>query len=81
MTEERIRAAIAKVLAGIAPEADLAAVDSRADLREFLDLDSMDFLHFLVDLNNVLSVDVTESDAAKLFTLEGCLAYLSTRAG
>jgi acyl carrier protein len=45
-----IRALAADVLAGIAPEADLSTVGDDEDLREALDLDSMDFLNFVIGL-------------------------------
>ncbi len=45
MNPQDIRTLTAEVLAGIAPEADLSGVDEHADLREALDLDSMDFLN------------------------------------
>ena len=49
-----------------------------ADLREQLDLDSMDFLNF-VDrrCTSATGIDVPERDYPKLATLAGCVAYLS----
>lgn len=72
-----IRDAISRVLSTIAPEADLGAVDPHADLRESLDLDSMDFLNFVVGLHRELGVEVPEGDYRKIATLEGCVAYLA----
>jgi hypothetical protein len=37
-------------LANLAPEADLAGLDPKANLRTALDLDSFDFLRFLIGL-------------------------------
>jgi acyl carrier protein len=51
MNEPEIRALAADVLAGIAPEADLSTVGDDEDLREALDLDSMDFLNFVIALS------------------------------
>jgi acyl carrier protein len=76
VTPDAARQAIARALARIAPEADLAAIDPRADLRETLDLDSMDFLNFIVGLHAETGVEVPESDYPKLATLAGCIAYL-----
>ena len=77
MTKDELRVLALRVLGGIAPEADLAALDPGADLRESLDLDSMDFLNFVVGLHEGTGVDVPESDYARLSTLEGCVAYLA----
>ena len=53
---EALRASALRVLAGIAPEAELEALDPNADLREALDLDSMDFLNFVIRLHQRLRV-------------------------
>jgi len=77
MNEQAIRATIAEVLAGIAPEADLAAVGDSEDLREALDLDSMDFLNFVIGLGEKTGVKIPEADMAQLRTLAGLVAYLT----
>lgn len=66
-----------EVLAGIAPEAELSSVGDDMDLREALDLDSMDFLNFVIGLGQRSGVKVPEADTPKLFTLKGLLAYFS----
>jgi len=77
MTEPEIKTAILHGLAGIAPEADLGALDPKADLRGTLDLDSFDFLRFLIGLSETLGVDVPEADYPKLGTLEAMIDYLA----
>ncbi|MEI7782311.1 MAG: phosphopantetheine-binding protein [Planctomycetota bacterium] len=77
--EAAIREAVLKILGGIAPEADLAALDPEANLRRELDLDSMDFQNFVIRLAKELAVDVPDRDAAKLTTLAGCVGYLARR--
>ena len=68
-----------RVLAGIAPEANLAEVGENEDLREALDLDSMDFLNFIIGLGQGSGVAIAESDYPRLYTLKGLVAYLSER--
>jgi acyl carrier protein len=51
MTEAQIKSIIPDIIGGIAPEADLDTVGDNDDLREALDLDSMDFLNFVVALH------------------------------
>ncbi len=77
MNATDIRALAASVLAGIAPEADLASVGEHEDLREALDLDSMDFLNFIIGLSQGSGVNIPESDYPRLFTLAGLTAYLA----
>ena len=79
MTREEIDGVVRSILGGIAPEADLAAVRPDADLREELDIDSMDFLRFVVQLHERLAVDVPEAHYPRIRTLAGCVAYLAER--
>ena len=76
MNDAAIRAIMREVLANIAPEADLDGVAGDADLRETLDLDSMDFLNFMSGLHERTGIDIPEADYPKLFTLDGVVAYL-----
>ncbi len=77
MNETEIRALAADVLAGIAPEADLATVGDDEDLRAALDLDSMDFMNFVIGLHQQTGIDIPEADVPKLFTLRGLVGYLA----
>lgn len=77
MNEQEIRRIAAEVLAGIAPEADLSALGDDADLREALDLDSMDFLNFVIGLGRRSGLDIPEADTPRLHTMRGLVAYLS----
>nr|MBP7659309.1 acyl carrier protein [Burkholderiaceae bacterium] len=48
-------------------------------LRSQVDLDSMDWLHFLVGLHERLGVEIPESDYARLVTLDNLLDYLQAK--
>jgi acyl carrier protein len=76
MTEAEIRKLAAEVLGDIAPEADPDTLSDEEDLREALDLDSMDFLNFVIGLHKASGVDIPEADYPKLFTMKGVIAYL-----
>jgi acyl carrier protein len=78
MNAQEIRRMSADVLAGIAPEADLATVGEDEDLRDALDLDSMDFLNFMIGLGERSGVKIPEADAPKLRTLAGLVAYFAS---
>ncbi len=77
MNETQIRSLVADVLAAIAPEADLATVGDSEDLREALDLDSMDFLNFVIGLSERAGHRIPEADSPKLTTMKGLIAYLA----
>jgi hypothetical protein len=57
-------------------EAARATFSWAAARRELTDLDSMDFLNFVISLHEALGVDVPEVDYPKLATLDGCVGYL-----
>lgn len=78
-TDQELRAVALDVLGGIAPEADLDALDPSTSLQEQLEIDSFDFQSFLVGLDEVLGVDIPERDYARLSTLDACVAYLQER--
>lgn len=76
MNDPEIKALVFELLGNIAPEADFSTLAGDADLREELDLDSMDFLNFVIALHERTGIDVPETDYPRLFTLDGAIAYL-----
>ena len=81
MTEAELRKTVLDTLGDIAPESDLAALPPDKDLREELDIDSMDFLNFVIALHEKLGVDIPEADYPQLITLNGAVGYLAARCG
>ena len=79
MNREQIRNTVLEVLGQIAPEMDPASVDPHISLRDQLDIDSMDFLNFLIALDKRLHVEIPERDYGKLTTLDACVGYLLAR--
>lgn len=79
MNRREIESVLRDCLASIAPDADLDAVDPDADLREEIELDSMDMLNLVIALHKRLGVDVPEVDVPKLATLGGATDYLASR--
>lgn len=77
MNASEIRGLILAILGDIAPEADTAALAGDVDMREALDLDSMDFLNFVTALHDRAGIDVPESDYPLLFTLDGAVRHLA----
>ena len=81
MTQDELRKTVLDTLEEIAPEADLGALPPHKDLREELDIDSMDFLNFVIALHEKLGVDIPEADYPQLITLDGAVGYLVARCG
>jgi acyl carrier protein len=81
MDSSQIRNTAVSILGTIAPEIDPQQIDATRPLREQVDLDSMDWLNFLVALHQQLKVEIPESDYARLVTLDDVVDYLSARIG
>jgi acyl carrier protein len=79
MTRDEIRDAVIKALINIAPEIDPQDLQADTVLRQEFDLDSMDFLNFVIGLHETLGVDVPESDYVKLATMQGAVQYLESK--
>jgi acyl carrier protein len=77
VTSEDIRTRVLECLGKIAPEADLATLSPSVPFRDQLDIDSMDFLNFVIALDEALHVAVPEADYGALTTLDDCVAYLA----
>lgn len=77
MTPDEIRIAVLRAIHRVAPEADPAAIEPDVPLRDQLDIDSMDFLKFVIGLHDSFGVDVPEKDYPKLVTVNSCVDYLT----
>ena len=77
--KEELKAVIFKLVLDIAPEADLQSLDPSDNLREELDLDSMDFMNLVEAINKELSVNIPETDYAKVDSLACMLSYIEGR--
>jgi acyl carrier protein len=64
------------VLSEIAPEVDPSEIDMSVDLTEQLDLDSMDYLHWLVGINARTGIEIPDRDASHFMTIDGAARYL-----
>ena len=76
---EQLEAIIFDILGEIAPEADFDDLEADEDIREALDIDSFDFLNFLIGLNDQVGVEIPEADYGQLNTMEELIGYLQAR--
>jgi len=70
------RAGVVAELLDIAPEIDEADLSDTELLRDQVDLDSMDWLNFLVRLHKRFAVDIPESEYASLRTIDDLVNYI-----
>lgn len=78
MNQEQLVQTVFDALRDVAPETDTATLRLDRSLRDQLDIDSMDFLNFIIGLHEKTGVDIPERDYAKLATINACVAYLSS---
>jgi acyl carrier protein len=76
MNREEARQIIFRVLGEIAPEVDSGAVDDAIDLTEQLDLDSMDYLNWMLGINAETGIDIPQRDVSEFLTIDGAVGYL-----
>jgi acyl carrier protein len=80
MTRDEIKSTVVDALARVAPEIDPPSIRAGVSFRDQLDLDSMDFLNFVLALHERLGIDIPEVDYPRLSSLEAAVDYLASRA-
>ena len=79
MNPQQIKEVVLATLKSIAPEVEADKMIADRPLRSQVDLDSMDWLNFLIGLHTALKVDIPEADYARLVTLNDLVGYLQQR--
>jgi acyl carrier protein len=72
---------IVKELQRVAPEVEIGSLDPHQALREQVDLDSMDWLNFLIALSQAFGFEIPESAYERMRTLDDLVQYLRTPPG
>ena len=76
---QSIKQSICRLIVDIAPEVNTDDLDHNEDIRDELDLDSMDFIRLLESIDKVLGVNIPESDYSKVNTLQSMAEYISSQ--
>jgi len=79
--DPNIRSRLLALLTDIAPDIDPATIDPTRELRDQVDFDSMDRLHFAVAISEAFHLDIPEADYPKLGALQAACEYLQGRLG
>jgi acyl carrier protein len=79
VTPDELQTAVIAALTRVAPEVDPRTIKTGRPLRDQVDVDSMDFLNFIVALHDRLGVSIPESDYGRLSSIDAIVAYLSAR--
>ncbi len=79
MTRNDLKQHLIAAILEIAPDADMDDLGRDGNIRDDLDLDSIDFLNIVVALHDRVGVDIPESDYPALETLDGFTNYLAQK--
>jgi acyl carrier protein len=79
VTHAELQTAVLAALADVAPEVSPQTLRPDAPFREQIDLDSFDFLNFMIGLHTRLGVEIPEADYPRLGTLDAAVEYLEKR--
>ncbi len=77
--KQSLRELICRQIWEIAPDADTGQLNPDEDMRDELDLDSMDFLRLIEALSRELGIQIPEADFAGITHLSKMVDYLSRR--
>ncbi|MFD2078523.1 acyl carrier protein [Actinopolymorpha cephalotaxi] len=77
MTPEEARGVVLAALRQTAPEVDVGKLDPDAPLRETVELDSLDFENFVVQLSEGAGRRIEEDDYPRLATMTECVRFLA----
>jgi len=77
MNKQQIKEVVLRILATIAPDADLKSLQPKVSFHDQFDIDSIDFLRLMMELEKALKVTILDFDYPKLSTLQGCVDYLA----
>jgi acyl carrier protein len=79
MTRAEIAQHVTQALCRVAPECESMTLQLDVPLRDQLDIDSMDFLRFVMELHMQFGVDVPEADYGHLGSLTQIVDYLTPK--
>ncbi len=79
MTEDQVKQIVIDIINEIAPDEDTTGLKADVNLREQMDLDSMDFLDIVMELRKQHGIEVPEADYPQLASLDSCATYLTPK--
>jgi len=77
MNDEELRSALLEVIDTVAPGCIPDVVDDDADIRDEMELDSMDLLNIVAALHERLNIEIPEADIEQITSLNKAVRYLS----
>jgi len=79
MTDQEIEKAVLDIMKDVNPDADFENLKKEENLRDQLELDSMDFLDIVMELRKRYKIEVPQEDYPQLATMQSCIDYLGPK--
>ena len=79
MTEDQVKQIVIDIINEIAPDEETTDLKGDVNLRDQMDLDSMDFLDIVMELRKQHGIEVPEADYPELASLDSCANYLTPK--
>lgn len=78
MNEENLISKILESLVEVAPEISPDEINPSVNFRDQFEIDSIDYLNFILTLEKKLNIKIPDLDYPKLSSQAGCISYLSS---
>ena len=79
MTEDQVQQIVIDINKEFAPDEDTTGLEPEVNLRDQMDLDSMDFLDIVMELRKQHGIEVPEADYPALASVDSCANYLTPK--
>ena len=79
MTQDEIRAAVEEALHSVAPDTRETVIEPGVNFRDQFDIDSMDFVGFVLAFEKEIGVTIPEIDYPLLSSMDGCVRYIDSQ--
>jgi acyl carrier protein len=79
MNSEILHQTIVVLLQQIAPDTVPATLKLEENIRETLNIDSFDFLQFVISLHEKTGVEIPEEDYGKINTIQNAITYIQNK--
>ena len=80
MTDAERKETILSLLKNVAPDTEPATLKPEDNIRTTLEIDSFDYLQFIVAIDEKFGIDTPEEDYGKIQSLKALIEYLVQKA-
>ncbi|MFW7379553.1 MAG: acyl carrier protein [Oligoflexus sp.] len=79
MELEQLQQSVMNAMTKVAPDLQVETLKKDRDWRDQIDFDSVDYLNFVIALNQSLGIEIPEKDYPKLDSFDHAVQYLNEK--